>query len=291
MWPTGSEGNKIVIPPNCSPEHTLFQTLCSHTPGADVSEYSLVGLENDYGEYFPRIYRPSIAGRRPHTELDRSQIFVKNQYKDPSNLHYQAYPIDDSTYSKSLNQIIGLRNLLVDLLRVVDADPRNFFAFGHAIRDLMMLACTEVESQWKGVLRENGYSVDARLNTGDYVKLLKPMRLGEYEVSLPLYPECPAISPFKHWSASNPTDSLSWYNSYNAVKHDREECLDRARLIHAIEAVIAVAVMNIAQFGMRETWLEILGSFFQFEDVPTWEFQEMYNFGPKTPLNRRQFPF
>jgi hypothetical protein len=64
--------------------------------------------------------------------------------------------------------------------------------FGHATRNILILACTEVEAHWKKILEANGYENkergDRRLNTKDYVHLLDAMRLDQYVVNLNYYP-------------------------------------------------------------------------------------------------------
>ena len=52
--------------------------------------------------------------------------------------------------------------------------------------------------------------------------------LTEFEIILPLYPWLDPIWPFRGWDASHPTQSLPWYDAYNAAKHDRESHFDKA---------------------------------------------------------------
>ena len=99
----------------------------------------------------------------------------------------------------------------------------------------------------KGVLVANGCS-GARLSTANYVKLLRPMRLDEYQIGFAEYPWLPAISPFALWQASDP-ESLPWYGAYNATKHDREGAFDAGTLAHAVTAVCACLAMIAAQYG------------------------------------------
>lgn len=293
IWPTEDVGSPVPVASGKSAEQSLFEHLCVHNyKDKQPTDFFLAPLVNDYGEYHPRMYRPSFAGRRPMTELNHAEIFVKDFYKDKSNLHYQPYPIDDVIYSKAVNQLGVLKGALVELLRVIDPNTKNFNAFGTQIRNLLILACTEVESQWKGILRSNGYRSSGRdFNTNDYVKLLQPLRLNEYSVSLPLYPDCPPMEPFVSWSSLRPTKSLDWYDAYNSVKHDRELNFQEAKLQHAIQSVLAAAIMNVAQFGLREYWVEEFGSFFRFESVPVWKFEELYNFGPKSPITQKAYSF
>jgi len=104
---------------------------------------------------------------------------------------------------------VSLRILLkklVELFEVIEPDPKNLPSFGHKIREVLLLACMEVESSWSAVLREHKYSATLENNwsTNDYIKLLDPMLLKYYAASLRTYPQCPAFKPFGFWSTSNP---------------------------------------------------------------------------------------
>ena len=117
---------------------------------------------------------------------------------------------------------------------------RQFRLSFHIVAIIIILACTEVEAQWKGVLEANGLTPSGSyFKTTDYVKLLPVMKLDQYEVALIRYPRISATGPFMGWDATKPTKSLSWYAAYNQVKHDRETKFEEASLQHAIEAVAA----------------------------------------------------
>ena len=110
----------------------------------------------------------------------------------------------------SLEQIEGaVRGSPVDFSCLVNPADDNLETFGGAIRDIIILACTEVEAQWKGVLEAHNVNpINGRqYNTRDYVKLLPAMRLDAYEVKLIRIPDCPT-GPFIRWNADEPT-SLS----------------------------------------------------------------------------------
>ena len=126
----------------------------------------------------------------------------------------------------------------------------------------MILACTEVEAQWKNVLSENGYQksektkagklvlIDKKYwNTKDYVKLVTKMKLNEYFIVFEQYPSIFELKPFVDWNSGKPTESLIWYSAYNSVKHNREGKFEEATLENAINAVAAVIVVFIAQYN------------------------------------------
>jgi hypothetical protein len=182
------------------------------------------------------------------------------------------------SFVNSLEQIEGLFDDLLSIFRVVHPAMNNLKAYGGAIRDIIILASTEVEAQWKGVLEANGVTPrnGSHFNTSDYVRLLPVMRLNEYEVALIRYPRITATTPFMEWDASKPTQSLPWYDAYNHVKHDRETKFEDASLSHAIEAVAACVVMLAAQFGVDALQRHHLKPVFEFRSRPMWEPKDWY---------------
>jgi hypothetical protein len=224
------------------------------------------------GEYHPRIARPEVR----FGEMASSYFIA-----DPPHPDNQLNKVLIET---ARGQLAALREQLEEIFRTVHSIEKNFNVYGHDIRNLLILAATEVEAHWKGILKANGV---VGVNTNDYVKLLKAMRLDEYEVTLPFYPWLAPISPFKGWMTTAPTQSLQWYEAYNAVKHDRETLFERGKLIHAIEAVCACAIIIIAQFGYglhdREQ-----SRFFDLLKRPQWDSTEVYVL---VGQNRKPIPY
>jgi hypothetical protein len=169
---------------------------------------------------------------------------------------------------------------LRDVFRCIEPVKRQDSTFGHEQRELLMLASTEVESAWKSVLVANGASPRRgpdRWTTEDYVRLLVPMRLAEWSVSLSAHPDYGKIAPFASWNASKPTTSLTWYDAYNAVKHDRENELALATLGSAVDATAAAFIMTIAQFGDHHLGDDYFhADEFRVESAPKWDPMEAY---------------
>jgi hypothetical protein len=177
----------------------------------------------------------------------------------------------------SLQQVEMLFDSLSSLFRVAHPEGDNLKSYGSAIRDLIILACTEVEAQWKGVLKANNLLVkDGRYSTKDYVRLLSAMKLDGYKVELIRYPGLPRLVPFAGWNSTQPTQSLFWYDVYNKVKHDRETNFNDATLGNAIHAVAACVVMLAAQFGYETLEDYRLKSIFRFVDIPKWAPKDLY---------------
>jgi hypothetical protein len=145
-----------------------------------------------FGEFYPRIYRP-----------------VLHHEEDTSNLP----PRDEQALASSFEQLASLIEYLTRIFRVIFPAANNLNTYGHEIRNLMLLACTEVEAQWKGILTANNASPSGRyFNTTDYVKLFPILKLADYQVVLSMYLQLSPITPFAQWSSQSPSKSLPWYD-------------------------------------------------------------------------------
>jgi hypothetical protein len=202
------------------------------------------------GQYYPRICLPNC----------------------PSATHFDF----KHEWSSSVRAVRNILSGMEDVFRVVD--PQNDHAYGHQIRELLILACTEVESACKAVLRANNYTAtpEKRWNVDDFRKTTTPLHLHEYEVALLEHANYPAFQPFEEWAS--PGAALPWYRAYNAVKHDREKNFKEATLKNMIAAAGAAYVAVYAQFGQfgRRGFSQSETDAFYVKVYPTWGFTECY---------------
>jgi hypothetical protein len=234
-----------------------FETYVEKVAGGYTVEAPVLNA----GEYYPRIWR-------------RASVIESFGELMPR--------VEDTNYAgsfvTSLEQIEGLFEDLLSIFRVVHPAKGNLEAFGGGIRDIIILACTEVEAQWKGVLDAHNVkpAKGSFFTTRDYVKLLPVMKLNEYVVKLTRYPWLPPTGPFFNWNRDDPTKSLTWYDAYNKIKHDREDGFINATLGHAIESVAACVVMLGAQFGIEALKRNELKRVFEFVRRPEWDPKDWY---------------
>lgn len=215
------------------------------------------------GQYYPRIYRGN-------TSLE---------YNSP------AFHQDARAYQNT-------QSTLDSLFNYIDPDPSNFKCFGHKVRELLILACTEVEYLLYKGLTENGYENKKTYSTNDYIKCLELYKLDQWMVKLVRYPTIKTFTPFKNWDASKPTKSLAWYDAYNAVKHNRGDKIAEANFEHAIDSVAALHILLQAQYGyhifdrMHQRTEE--KSLFITTNHPSWSPSEMSTpiFDSKQPKHR-----
>lgn len=220
------------------------------------------------GQYYPRIWRNGWTA---------AQDCPRN---------YDGYPHELAVARRAAAASVHrLLQQLSSVFETVEPTLANAQVFGPALRHLLILACTEVEAAWRGILVANRYArslvPDARLNTTDYVNLLTLMRLNEYELRLALYQDewTDVVAPFSRWAPANPTRTLPWYDAYNAAKHDREQARARANLCAVIDAVAAAFILLTAQFGEDAPEVRaVLDHMSGFELVrePAWAADELY---------------
>ncbi len=139
---------------------------------------------------------------------------------------------------------------LDELLNFIEPSINSMATHSHKSRELLLLACMDVENYWSSFLKLAGEQPPRQgFKTSDYVRLCAPLCLEEYEVSLPRYAVVSAMQPFSGWSATKPTQSLSWYDAYNKTKHDKATHFTDATLENCILAVAANLVLFSVRFG------------------------------------------
>jgi hypothetical protein len=231
------------------PGKTVLETLRENNPETTFDE-----LELEPGEYYAGMARP-ILGESPGRNRDQSVAAMSHRASASGQLH-------------------ALIQQLEQICRVVHPQGEsNFKAYGHDIRNVLILACTELESQWKAILGAHHARAE---NTTHYVKLCKAMKLAEYAVEFPYYPWMPERRPFAGWQQG--TIDLPWYGAYNGVKHNRDSNFPQASLDNAFEALSAFFIMLCAQYGwdFALTGDAAARAFFRLKAGPQWSPSEYY---------------
>ena len=172
----------------------------------------------------------------------------------PGIVHYEdiraGLSTTDSDRHEALQSVRLLLDRLDELFLYVEPGPASLGTYSHKTRELLILACTEVENAWTRYMREAGVAPAGRdYTTNDYVKLLTPQFLDEFQLTLKAFPAVAPSRPFHGWTATQPTRSLPWYDGYNRTKHDRKTHFDKATLKNCIDAVAANLVMFSVRFS------------------------------------------
>lgn len=271
----GKSASRVGVPNPESAERThvkanskdeLLKELAKHFPAFfnNATPHQLKEMKLKPGQYYWRMARP--------TETKPSES--PGNCPEPKLFEYEI--------ARSKGQLVSLIDMLQQICQTIHPTTETYNSYGHEIRNLLILACTEVEAQWKGILEaHNVKPLNGKFyTTKDYVKLNKAMRLKDYAISLPHYPWLSEFRPFQSWNGSKATKSLDWYDAYNEVKHDREKNFSKAKLIYAINAVCACMIMLLAQFGRQQVtrYRQEIAHFFEIVQAPTWEAWELYTY-------------
>lgn len=259
-----------IVPPlkfDTDMEKTLTPSY-GHGPGSVICQKVSLGV----GVYYPRMWRQD-------TVPGLNEIFNRD-------------------FLSTIQAVHGLNVAAAQIHSFVEPHLENDNTFSHQIRQCLILACTEVENAWASILQSNGVIGAGRkgeYTTKDYVKLLAPLKLAEWEVGLANYPEYSNFKPFEGWDASCATQSLSWYDAYNKVKHGRELNFREATMKNMLHALGAVHVLTEAQFGPRGSYLYDRSYPDPFKTVskPTWLLSEEYVASCTEPRiwRKQNYPF
>jgi hypothetical protein len=213
------------------------------------------------GTYHPGIARPLYPGPPP---TDIVNPIFRNE-------------LEQLAVIKREIRLLG--HDLEECFNVSAPNQKNFDVFGIRYESMLIFACIGVEALFTKVLRENGCE-QPRYSTGDFVKLLAPMQLDQYEVRLARYPGLPSFAPFKGWTTTHSTKSLRWYDAYNKIKHDKSASVQEATMHTAINAWLAYRILVHAVFGTAAAKFGFVQSEreddLHFLKRPTWSFDQFY---------------
>lgn len=253
---------------------SLYKKLCDigPLPPNDKSSFKceLIQMELDYGQYYNSIYRPLF------TNNFRDGLFVPYNESVPSLNFYRDLPlINYIEYSNRLRQLEIVLDDLYAVFNVVAPEKKQGSVYGHALRNIIILACTEIDSMMHVILDRNKVTpIGKHFQMIDYYQLKEALRLDEYKLGFYRFPNLETFSPFAEWKGNkNPF----WYDAYNLVKHERETKFNKASLCHALNSVMAFAIVLIAQFGYRnDLWNEKIGKIIRVDREPVWDLTDFY---------------
>lgn len=269
--------------------HTEKQQLCRIEKDEDILKklsstnaeyhYASAGCrlkKVDYapGRFYPRIWRPQFT-------VDEHSFYSSpdkriNEIINEINQVRPFLPHDSKIELGGVTQLGLLLDNLKTIFKTIQPVNENLPTFGYEIRNLLVLACTEVEAQLKGIYKANAAKIPDNLNMSAYFTLNKYLGLNAYRIQYPFYPQLKSFQPFEQWSGDS-YRPLPWYQAYNAVKHNRESEFHQATLDNVIEAISGAAILLLAQYGSRPLyWKDLIGQFVKILTIPAWDYGDYY---------------
>lgn len=260
---------------------TPWDVMRRETPWFDIAGHCpFHRLPIGPGQYYPRIARLTQGVTAITPGFLSGDDYIQ---------YYPGHDTDAHTIALSRGRMNALTHRLERICQTVHpAADRIDKIYGNDIADLLTSACMEFESQCRGVLAANDYAPPDKggdtnkrrkstkgWNTNDYVQLLAPLKLAEYAIGFIAFPWLDPEKPFGAWKPDRATKTLTWYEAYHDVKHDRDKNFSKGTLAHAFRAVSACAVMMLAQYGERSVGSE-LRRFFLLSAPLEWSWTERY---------------
>ena len=213
------------------------------------------------GVRFPRMWRPQFG-----------------PVVDPSTNRVTGNEVNIHSSSATEDEFLAAELLFSDLrdvLSVVDPTVDQLSTHGRRLRHLLLRACTEVKLSWKRVVDANAISDDSPLQNAtddQYARLITPMKLADFTVSLTASQDPMEFSPFAGPTTNAPNQGMRWYEAH------RMRTPEEARLAYVLAASAGVYVMLAAQFGLP--CVAAIPSCFELLRAPTWGPHERYIINP-----------
>lgn len=218
--------------------------------------------------------------------------FADGNYTEGGRSRYILHPKFAQSPDKYVRAFLLLLKDVRELFDYVEPADKNLDTYSYRIHSLLLRASVEVEANCKAILKENGYRKTGNMNMNDYKKINESHHLSSYQVMIPYWDGTKNLrSPFLNWAKGG---SLSWYEAYNASKHDRHAEFTEATLRNLLDATCGLLVLLSAQFetqdfspsstllaldhGPPDGMISSIGGFFRIKFPDDWPDELRYEF-------------
>ncbi len=176
--------------------------------------------------------------------------FADQSYQNGGKGKYircSSFAQDGRRYIRSA---VMLQGDLLRLFEFIEPAEDNFDCYSFRIHELLIRCCIEIESNFKAVLKENGYNKSGRWDIRDYKRIEGTHFLSQYEIKVPDFVDQSYVfRPFFDWTLDgNPP----WHRAYNLTKHDRHNEFKQAKLGNMLNAMCGLFVVLASQFHTED---------------------------------------
>jgi hypothetical protein len=248
------------------------QTICAHDDG----------IKRECG--------PPVSVDRPFYRTARQ--FAAGSYAEGGCSGYIIDPKFADSPSDFVRAFLMIQEDLISLFEYIEPDDQNCDTYSLRTYELLLRACTEIETNFKAIFAANTYKKrSSELKMDDYKKIEHSHYLSQYEVKVHYWKGAGRIRhPFAAWAGGQP---LTWYQAYNNAKHDRVANMKEAKFDQVVDAVCGLVVVLSSQFlgedftprqgllaleGSGDGYESAVGNYFRIkypQDVPD---SERYDF-------------
>ena len=140
------------------------------------------------------------------------------------------------------NYFITLENDLINISRYIELTEDNFFTYSIELEKILFSACSEFEIVAKELALlmtsskiTNIEKIHAFLSEHFHEIFSLEVKIERYGIK---------IRPFENWSKEEKYTPLSWWTSYNKVKHQRAKHYSKANLNNVLNSLAALLIIN-----------------------------------------------
>lgn len=223
-----------------SKQQNVFLQVAAIDYAPQINEVIICDNKYNIKELIEKYYEFEITDRKI---MDIGWKY-KNVWKPLMNINIdKELDITQSELFHTKRDLGILIQKLQEILLFIEPSEDGLKAYSHKIRELLFLACSDLES----TLKKYKFGKNERME--NYIEILKFVDLTKYKISLVGYANPYKCCPFEHWEKSKASQSLPWYDAYNKIKHNREDNFHFATLENCINAIAANLIMFAIRFS------------------------------------------
>ena len=149
------------------------------------------------------------------------------------------------------NYFLALESDLENLSRFIEFSENNFRTYSIELAHLLLASASEIDVVAKEICELLAPSEEAK-NINEYRSIITRdlPELSREKVFVPRYGL--VLDPWKNWHKKEP-ENPSWWQSYNQVKHERNDHFEEANLKNVLNSMGGLLVMVFYFYKLRLT--------------------------------------
>ena len=133
--------------------------------------------------------------------------------------------------------LFNARKKLINTFNYVELSTSNYSTFSNEYASLIQSIGAELDSFFKLYCYFN-------FNDRNYANVILQNEPAIIDIELNVLSKQLSIKPFESWSISQPAKSLSWWQSYNNIKHSRTENFTDSSLKNTLYILGALYILE-----------------------------------------------
>ena len=171
-----------------------------------------------------------------------------------------------------------LEDKFLSTANYVEISPANFSAFSNEYALLLQSIGAELDNFFKVYC---GFNLTDRKNIADYANTILSVFPAITTTQIRVLETNITVAPFRAWNTTTPAQSLSWWQAFDDIKHNRNGNFHEANQENVLNMLAALYILEIKMFttatkdnpaqGIAE--IDIPSETSKVFGLPTWNFR------------------